>query len=309
MIVRNFPSSIFYDLLPDNAVSDDRQEAIEIAKRIRRSEQQKAAVDMVDANALTFFPHALQMLGPAALRIPDIKPLILADPMACLVILISYYDSVAEEVEPLIIANGEVLYNLVRWASATGAQLRLPIEEYENALARDPFWGILYGRQVRRDSVIDKCIRFAEANHRDNSGAAYLYLNLHEEADPKSYLNVLALDPLYACLASKRFAAKGFRIKASQIRGLTPRWAYHCLQDGIVDDTKMLMDSLFNDPGWGIEWLKRCGELDTTVGLKKHVPPLMDRATKLHHPYLTACCNYVARVMNRPRPVAENHAA
>ncbi len=301
MIVRNFPSCIFYDLLPENAVSDDRQEAIEVAKRIRHCEQQKSAVDMLDANAITYFPHALQMLGPAALRVPDLKPLILADPMACLVILASYYEATAEELEPAIMGNGEIVYNLLRWADATGAKLRLPIEVYEKALSKDPFWGILYGRQVRRDAVIDDCIRFAHANHRDSSGAAYLYVALHEEIDPKTYVNVLSLDPLYACLASKRFAARGFRLKASQIKGLTPRWAYHCLEDGIVDDTELLVDSLFMDPGWGLEWLKRRGDLSTVAGLKKYVPIVMERATKLHHPYLTACCNYVARVIDQQK--------
>lgn len=306
--IRKFPWTIFTEYRTGDGptLEEEYSRGIKLSIDARLRRQQPPLEE--DVYRIPYFPRSVEMIGARMLEHKALKEVVQKDPLSAVLLLAADYENVAEQVEPMLFRNGEMIYEFLVWAKSHEVKLRLPIRDYEKALTHDPFWGIAYAEQTGKSEVLDDCIRFAHQSYAGNAGAAYLYLTLNENQDPVPLRNVLALDPFYALLASKRFAARGLRFRASNLRCVTARWAYHFLAFGLVEDRDSLVDNILNDPGWAIEWAKHSGILEKEGEAQQFLRTLTERTAPLKHAYNQArhdfCERFIAHRQGKSNAVA-----
>jgi hypothetical protein len=255
------------------------------------------------AQILEIFPEIAGSLGPKVLGNPALAEIVQHTPMAALQLLLRDYSSLYSVLEPVVLADAEATFHLLKQAAIRGIKLSGTLENYLLALLKNPFWALQWYGQVNDEKVLSYCLN-AAANPSASAGAAYMHLYFDIEADPLDFRDKLATEPLYAYLASKQFYNRGIEFNLLDLKGLTPRWAYHFITDGFLDDEEGLVDTMLKGPDWLIEYLteserykdlESCKALLDKAVIKSPAHPLL--------PYLRLWWDRVSvYVKNNPPP-------
>ncbi len=205
--------------------------------------------------ALHYFPEIAAALGAGALKNTALGPAIRMEPMASLRLLATDYSRLAPELEAVVLSSAEATYRLLKEAKAANQTLGKPRESYEAVLVEDTFWALrLYGDNSD-EKLLARCLDHAKKKKEASPAAAYTHLYFDAEADPVASLELLSASPMYAYLASRHFYDRGIEFKYFSLRNLTPRWAYHFITDGFLDDEEGLIETMLSSPDWLVEYL------------------------------------------------------
>lgn len=228
--------------------------------------------------ALKYFPEVAAGLGANALENATLGAAIKTEPLAALQLLITNYESFAPKLEPVVLGSGEATYYLLKAAKEKNLYLAQASEVYFDAMLKEPFWALRHWGDVTPsdDALLARCLQYGKANKDKSAAGAYLHAYFDTDADPTDYIEAFSANPMIAYLASRHFYDRGIEFKYFGLKGLTPRWAYHFITDGFLDDEEGLIDTLLGSPDWLVEYLiesERYKDLPYISGL-------IDRANK-----------------------------
>jgi hypothetical protein len=99
---------------------------------------------------------------------------------------------------------------------------------------------------------------------------------------------------MVAYLSSRHFYDRGVEFQYFNLRGLTPRWAYHFITDGFLDNEEGLVDTMINSPDWLVEYLVESERYKDLAYTGKVVERALE--TKVSNPQLTYLKLWWARV-------------
>jgi hypothetical protein len=249
---------------------------------------------------IAFYPGSVVTMGPGAIQQTQVKHVLQKDSFCALLYLLYHYSHEnATLLEPTILRDGEALYQYLDWADEQKVQLRMPPERYREYLAQDPFWAMQRIQKRGDESLKRAMMMFVKNNHATSSGAAFVHCMSPSVPNATSFTPVLCQDPLYAVLASIKLRTKGVTISAGDLgQGLTPRWAYHFLAEGIPSNPAGFETILRDDPAWWLEYQSRSGRLETRMldvgrSYNEHA------AGWSHHPYVALANDYLQSILNK----------
>jgi hypothetical protein len=252
MILKN-KALLLYDFLTSPAEKIYERAARFYFKSLLDVARGKAALAPQHAQVLELFPEVAAALGPAALEHAGLAGLIRANPMAAMRLLLAC-PAVAPLLEGVVLGSSEATYYFLK---ALRDQKKTPPgnpELYRAALLRDPFWALRYYGDTQEEDLLAQILvlpRSPEASPE----AAYLYLYFNPEADPGDFLELISRNAFYAYLGSRHFYDRGAEFRFMNLRGLTPRWAYHFITDGFLDEEEGLVEIMLASPDWLVEYL------------------------------------------------------
>lgn len=210
---------------------------------------------------LRYRPDLLTRIGPAALRHPELRAALRADPACALCLTTGFYDETASSLEPGLAGSGESVYRLLRWAARHGRSLRQPEGFYRQTLLVDTYWGARHALRTRDFGLFREIAEWSAAERRDYAAAAAFFL-AHNPGEPVSpYREVLLTNPFYAYVALPRLAARGLSVGPGDVE--QPKWACHFALSGLAGSPEGFLPAIARDPGWLIEfaaarrWLER----------------------------------------------------
>jgi hypothetical protein len=222
--------------------------------------------------ALHYFPEIAAGLGPKLLQNPYLAQSLKAEPMAAMRLLATDYNNLAATVEPIVLSSGEATYHLLKLAEAGKWKLQQSPAAYHIALLRDAFWAVRQWGDIKDDTLLARALQFGEENKASLPAAAYIHLYFTPDADPTDHIELLSKSAMYAYLASRHFYDRGAEFKYFNLTDLTPRWAYHFITDGFLDDEEGLVETMLQSPDWLVEYLvesERYKDLPYTEGVYK----------------------------------------
>lgn len=223
-----------------------------------------------------YFPEVAATLGAKALANPALSAAIKTDPFAAFRLLLSTYKDLAPVLEKSVLNSGEATYYFLKVAKEKNIPLTQTPDTYTQALLGDPFWALRTWGDVKEDTLLRHCLHLAKTQKEKIPGAAYLHLYFTPDADPTDFVELLSTSPMYAYLASRHFYDRNIEFKYFDLRGLTPRWAYHFITDGFLDDEDGLIDTMLGSVDWLVEYLVESERYKDLA----YMTPLMERAIK-----------------------------
>lgn len=202
-----------------------------------------------------YFPEVAAALGGKALNNSFLNAGIRAEPMAALRLMLSDYKALAGALEPIVLSSAEATYHLLKTAREQKITLAQNADVYLSTLLSDPFWALRTWGDTQDETILRHCLQLAKVQKDKSAGAAYIHLYFTADADPKDFTELLSTNPMLAYLASRHFYERNIEFKYFELRGLTPRWAYHFITDGFLDDEEGLIETLLGSPDWLVEYL------------------------------------------------------
>lgn len=215
----------------------------------------KASFDGEKTQVLATFPEVAAALGAKALEHPALTAAIRAQPLSALYLLLSDYNKLAPTLEPVVLTSAEATYYLLKAAREQKITLLGDKGKYLAALMGEPFWAIRHWGDAPDDALLAQALTLAKRDHGKTAAATYLHLYFNSDADPTDFVELLSSSPALAYLASRHFYDRGIEFKYFGLKGLTPRWAYHFITDGFLDDEDGLIDTMLAAPDWLVEYL------------------------------------------------------
>ena len=225
---------------------------------------------------LQYFPEVAAALGTKALENAALAKAIQAEPMSALYLLLSNYSDLAARLEPIVLSSGEATYYLLKASREKKFKLAQADDVYFGTLLKDPFWGLRTWGDTQNDTLLSALLHLGKTQKDLSPTAAYIHLYFIPDAEPTDFVEALSTLPMYAYLSSRHFYDRGIEFKYFHLRGLTPRWAYHFITDGFLDDEEGLIETMLTSPDWLVEYLvesERYKDLPYTGGV-------VDRALK-----------------------------
>ncbi len=230
----------------------------------------KAAYEGEKLYVLNYFPEVSLGLGNSVLENPSLNGALRAEPMSALYLLLSDYPKLSPKLESVVLNSSEATYYLLKAARERKLALSQGKEVYTKALLKEPFWALRHWGDTQDDAVLAAALQFAKTDKDKSAAGAYVHLYFNTDADPADFVEMLSASPMTAYLASRHFYDRGIEFKYFNLRGLTPRWAYHFITDGFLDDEDGLIETMLSSPDWLIEYIvesERYKDLAYTAGI------------------------------------------
>jgi len=214
----------------------------------------KADFDQEKADVFYYFPDVASALGKDILKNAQMSQCLRDNPLAAMKLLLSDYDQFNKILEPLVLGSAEATYYFLKAADEKKLSLAQAEETYLAVLLSDPFWATRRYADTKDEGILSRCLALAK-DPRKSPGQAYIHLYFDKDADPSDFADILAEHPMYAYLASRHFYSRNLEFKYINIRHLSPRWAYHFITDGFLDNEEGLIQSMSPSPEWLVEYL------------------------------------------------------
>lgn len=248
---------------------------------------------------IPYRPELLLRIGPSALKLRDLHEVIVAHPACALALLMGFYDATADRLEKFLHGSGEAVFQLVRWAAATGRTLRRPESFYRHTLTTDCYWGFLHAKQTRNESLLAEVLTWC-ADERHRYAAATAYFLLQHPTEPLApYRELLAANPFYAYLALPRLSLRGFSVRAEEI-GSAPKWACHFALSAFTGQRDDFISLTETDPAWLLELAAGLGWLTQPTKLPGLSQAISNRAAG--HPLQRPAMRFLVDVKQTGRP-------
>lgn len=232
--------------------------------------ENKAPYEGEKIYVFSYFPEVASALGPRVLEHTALNAALRAEPMAALYLLLTDYAKLNSTLESAVLVSAEATYYLLKASREQKFTLAQKKEIYTAALLKDPFWALRQWGDTQDEALLTAALAFAKAEKEKSAAATYLHLYFTADADPTDHVELLSGSPSIAYLASRHFYDRGIEFKYFGLRGLTPRWAYHFITDGFLDDEDGLIETLLASPDWLVEYLvesERYKDLAYTGGI------------------------------------------
>jgi len=201
-----------------------------------------------------YFPDVAASLGKSMLKHPGMSQSLRNNPLAAMRLLMTDYAGLNKILEPIVLSSAEATYYLLRQAQKKNVELAQAQQTYYAVLLSDPVWMVKLYADTKDEELMSLCLGLAQ-DPSTSVGAAYLHLFFNPQADPNDFEEILSSNPMYAYLASRQFYSRGLELKFMKIRSLTPRWAYHFITDGFLDNEEGLIEAMLPSPEWLVEYL------------------------------------------------------
>lgn len=261
--------------LPEWRRTYDTWAVNEIKRVIAQGRKEPLQPDVL--GLIAYRPELLLRIGPPALTLPDLYAVVCAHPACALALLMGFYDATAGRLEKFLHGSGEAIFQLMRWAAATGRTLRQPESFYRHTLITDCYWGFLHAKQTRNESLLADLLTWcADERHRYAAAAAYFLLR-HPTEPVASYRMLLAANPFYAYLALPRLSLRGFSVRSEEI-GPVPRWACHFALSAFSGQRDDFVHLTETDPAWWLELASGLGWLTQPAKLPSISQTIANRA-------------------------------
>jgi|GEM_PF-2435527 hypothetical protein len=254
MIIKNKALSIFDFVSPPDARLYERAARFHL-KSIAEVLDGKSTTAIAPGAVFGQFPEIAAALAPRVLQNSTLLSAVKADPMAALRVLLTNYGAFTEALEPTVLSSGEALYYLLKASREQKFALRDSFENYLAYLMKDPFWALRTWGDTQDEKILAQCMQLAKTQKDKHPGAAYLHLYFTPDADTMDFVEILSTAPMYAYLSSRHFYERNIEFKYFGLRGLTPRWAYHFITDGFLDDEEGLIETMMGAPDWLTEYI------------------------------------------------------
>lgn len=217
--------------------------------------ENKAPFDGEKTQVLATFPEVAAALGAKALDHPALGAALRAQPFSALYLLLTDYAKLSATLEPTVLTSAEATYYLLKAAREQKLTLTGKKELYHAALFSEPFWAVRHWGDTADDAMLAQALALAKKDHGKTVAGTYLHLYFNTDTDPTDFVELLSGSPSIAYLASRHFYDRGIEFKYFGLKGLTPRWAYHFITDGFLDDEDGLIDTMLASPDWLVEYL------------------------------------------------------
>ena len=183
---------------------------------------------------LTAFPDWIGRVGPSLLRAPALAEAARTNPAFAFELLKLDYARFAEVYEPVVLASGEHVRDLLMLARRRRLKLARPEKEYRRALVEDCYYGMLYAQETKNLSLALEIEKWADEQKERRAAAAWHYLVTHPDEPTYHYTRVLRTSPFYYWLCCVQMAA---RLKPSEgdvlsTVGNSAKWAAHFAWSG-----------------------------------------------------------------------------
>jgi hypothetical protein len=257
-LVQSLPRKILTTCLFEGQEPRTRQAVEALALVISRCVEQDTGPSAKEQAAIAAFPsvcfeHGERMAGkPGLARILEQYPM-------CALYAIYGCRSLMPILEASVMVSGEALCEYELWRRENQIPAVQPNANLRRALVGEPFWAFKYYEKTNDASILDEIREFCRANHRRDPGAALVWLVLNDDLQVGDHTPLLHTSPLYAYLADRLLAARGFELNLRQLGKLTPRWACHFALAHADLRAQLLGEAVLDCPGWTIEFIVRSG--------------------------------------------------
>lgn len=184
---------------------------------------------------LTAFPDWIGRVGPSLLRAPQMAEQARCNPAFAVELLKLDYARFADEYEPVVLASGEHVRDLLIHSRRYRLRLGKPEKTYRRALVEDCYYGMLYAQETKNLSLAQEIESWADINKEKKAAAAWHYLIVHPDEHTFHYTRVLRTNPFYYWLCCLQMPA---RLKPSEedvlsTVGNSAKWAAHFAWSGL----------------------------------------------------------------------------
>jgi hypothetical protein len=247
-----------YQFLGDDPVAEIKQIAKAESNEMRAILEGGKAVPKRLLMSAASFPESVIALGPKLpFQDPQLAKVIRSNTLIALYLLLTNYDELADQLEAVILRDGQYTLELLQQASRHQIALKHTLNYYERALLADPYFALMYSRLAPGRKILDHYQRESIEREPQTVADAFLQLSVaksSESALPEPRLRacekLLHEHPLYALIGSTRLKTLGIVIRAQEIKHLTPRYACAILQYGVVEGRESLLERLIINPLW-----------------------------------------------------------
>lgn len=278
---------------------DDAQKEYQahINKLLRSLLKHPKTSDPMWCDSTRYFPEFFFHSAPYALQNDALVEIMRTTPICAFFALIQNYSDYSRRVEPMLMANSEMVFHLLAWADEKGVRLRLSKDVYEKALLDEPIFAWKRAVKTNDAELARKTISHAKNNRKTDPGAAFLWLMIEKQESPQRYRDVIGKSPKYSILASRMLFSRGFEIDFVPTEKLSPRWAFHLLTCSLIDQKPAAEKALHSAPDWMAEYL-------VEADLLHDIPKIKDLAKTVinavyPHPLQELFVNWFSRVTSK----------